>query len=78
MMELSVGVGDGGAMVGSTVGLGQAGNVEVGVGAAVGAGVGVTVPDEVGVGVTLGLEVGANGADVVLADGLLVGVAWEL
>ncbi len=77
MIELTLGVGEGGAIVGWTdgVGLGQAGKVEVGLGVAVGDGVGVTVPDEVGVGVTLGLAVGATGAEEVLADGLLVGVA---
>jgi hypothetical protein len=78
MIELSVGVGEGGAMVGSTVDFGHAGRVEVGVGDAVGTGVGVKVPDEVGVGVALGLEVGATGAEVEVAVGLLVGVACEL
>jgi hypothetical protein len=40
------------------------------------------VPDAVGVGVCVGvadgLEVGVTGAEVVVADGLLLGVACEL
>lgn len=63
MISLTVGVGDGGAIFGSTFGLGQAGRVDEGVGE----GVGVTTGAELVV--ALGVGVG-----VVLGDGLALGV----
>jgi hypothetical protein len=88
MIELCVGVGDGGAIDGSIFGFGHAGRVDEGAGVEVWEGAGVWVGREVldgaGVVVTLGelvgvgLTVGVTGAELVVADGLVVRVACEL